>query len=236
MTSLFLVEDQPIFLEGLKSIFTDSNDFEIRGVAHNGKEAIEKIENMVDSPPEVILMDIRMPKMDGIETTRALKEVIPDCKILMLTGHKELWRVKESIKAHVDGYILKDDIGKDIKIAIETALEGEPYFSRSIVPVMKKIIEDDNPYSLSVREIEVIQKIMQGYTSKEIASALFRSENTILAHRRNIYKKLKVNNLVDLTRKVQDENILPLDKDESEELDDEDTADKSEGDASSDDI
>ncbi|MEO0583894.1 MAG: response regulator transcription factor [Bacteroidota bacterium] len=212
------MEDQPIFLEGLKSIFSASKEFEIKGVANNGKEAIEKIEGMIDSPPEVILMDIRMPKMDGIETTKVLKDVIPNCKILMLSGHKDLWQVKKSIKAHVDGYILKDDIGKDIKVAIKTALEGKPYYSSSIIPIMGKIIKDDNSNPLSEREMEVLQKIMQGYTSKEIASVLFRSENTILAHRRNIYKKLKVNNLVDLARKVQDENILPLDEDESDIL------------------
>ncbi|MEO1415865.1 MAG: response regulator transcription factor [Bacteroidota bacterium] len=212
------MEDQPIFLEGLKSIFSASKEFEIKGVAHNGKEAIEKIEGMIDSPPEVILMDIRMPKMDGIETMKVLKDVIPNCKILMLSGHKDLWQVKKSIKAHVDGYILKDDIGKDIEIAIKTVLEGKSYFSSSIIPIMGKIIKDGNPNPLSEREMEVLQKIMQGYTSKEIASVLFRSENTILAHRRNIYKKLKVNNLVDLARKVQDENILPLDEDESDIL------------------
>ncbi|MEL6135450.1 MAG: response regulator transcription factor, partial [Bacteroidota bacterium] len=124
MTSLFLVEDHPVFIAGLRATLNDSSEFIIKDTARNGKEAIVKMQAMQHDPPEIILMDLRMPEMDGIEATKLIKEDFPNCRIIILTGHKERGEIKNSMSANVDGYMLKDSVGDEIRKAIKEIKKG----------------------------------------------------------------------------------------------------------------
>ncbi|MEO1419096.1 MAG: response regulator transcription factor [Bacteroidota bacterium] len=211
MTTLFLVEDHPIFIQGLKSIFDPSKDFHIKATARNGQEAIDKMREMRDDPPQIILMDLSMPGMDGLEATKIIKQEFSDCRVIILTGNKERANIRHSINAKVDGYMLKESVGEEIQHAIEEIMNGNKYFSPSIQGVLIDIATsgDDNPnYELTKREIEILERVVEGKTSSDIGEELFISENTVNTHRRNIHKKLNVNNVVELISKVRKESLL----------------------------
>ena len=211
MTTLFLVEDHPIFIQGLKSIFDPSKDFHIKATARNGQEAIDKMREMRDDPPQIILMDLSMPGMDGLEATKIIKQEFSDCRVIILTGNKERANIRHSINAKVDGYMLKESVGEEIQHAIEEIMNGNKYFSPSIQGVLIDIATsgDENPnYELTKREIEILERVVEGKTSSDIGEELFISENTVNTHRRNIHKKLNVNNVVELISKVRKESLL----------------------------
>ncbi|MEL6625288.1 MAG: response regulator transcription factor [Bacteroidota bacterium] len=211
MTTLFLVEDHPIFIEGLKSIFDPSENFHIKAIAKDGQEAIDKMREMRDDPPQIILMDLRMKGMDGLEATKIIKQEFPDCRVIILTGNKERANVRHSISAKVDGYMLKESVGDEIQHAIEEIMNGNKYFSPSIQGILFDIAtsSDDSPnYELTKRELEILKSVVGGKTSSEIGEELFISENTVNTHRRNIHKKLGVNNVAELISKVNNEGLL----------------------------
>ncbi|MEL6698403.1 MAG: LuxR family transcriptional regulator, partial [Bacteroidota bacterium] len=209
--TLFLVEDHPIFIEGLKSIFDHSEDFKVKGTARNGKEAIERMYTMQNDLPEIILMDLSMPEMDGIEATKVIKKEFPECYVIILTGHKERAQVRNSISAKVDGYMLKESVGNEITCAIDEIKNGNKYFSPSVQSILVDIALSGNEtsnYDLTTREIEILERVVNGKTSLEIGKELFISENTVNIHRRNIHRMLNVNTVTELIAKVYKEGLL----------------------------
>jgi DNA-binding NarL/FixJ family response regulator len=206
-TNVFVVDDHQIFLDGIISLLEDEPHIKIAGTAQNGREVIERIKGL---NVDVILMDINMPEMDGIEATKIIRKTNPDIKILMLTMHSEPRFIKECLEIGAKGYVLKNISKDDLLKAIDTVQQDKPYLDQD---VQEKLItsisnseeEDDRNYDelaaqITPRELEILQLIALGLTSQDIASKLFISKNTVETHRKNMLAKLNVNNTAALLK------------------------------------
>ena len=205
--NVFVVDDHQIFLDGIVSLLDDEPNIKIVGTAHNGKEAIERIKS---SKVDVVLMDINMPEMDGIEATKQLKKTNPDIKILMLTMHSEARFIKECLEIGAKGYVMKNISKDDLLKAIETVNQDKSYLDQDsqeklISSISNADEEDDRNYDelaaqITQRELEILQLIALGLTSQDIANKLFISKNTVETHRKNMLAKLNVNNTAALLK------------------------------------
>lgn len=204
--SVFLVDDHPIVRSGLKSEIMKYDNIEFAGEASSGKEAIAMIDKI---RPDIILMDISMPDMTGLEATEQLKNKIPGIKIIALTMHNSVKYVNEIIRLGAQGYILKDSDPLELIRAIESVYNGAQYYSpqintsslkkRSALTVKsgKRLQEDAR---LTRRESEVLLLLVSGCSNKEIANKLFLSVRTVETHRIHIMQKLDVKNFAGLIK------------------------------------
>ncbi len=206
--NVFVVDDHQIFLDGIISLLQDEPTIKIAGTAQNGKDAIERIKGI---PVDVILMDINMPEMDGIEATKIIRKTNPNIKILMLTMHSEPRFIKECLEIGAKGYVLKNISKNDLLKAIDTVQQDKSYLDQE---VQEKLItsisnsaegEEDRNYDelaaqITPRELEILQLIALGLTSQDIATKLFISKNTVETHRKNMLAKLNVNNTAALLK------------------------------------
>jgi two-component system, NarL family, response regulator DegU len=209
---VFLVDDHQIIRSGIIANLRGNKTIKIVGEASDGKEAIDKIKEL---NPDVVLMDISMPKMDGIEATKIISEKYPNKKVLILSVSEQNDKVTHAFKAGAKGYILKDVSTDELIEAIENVYNDE-----MVIPAcLSKILLSDHIKSssktgdtpkkeLSDREKEVLRFVAQGYTSREIADLLFISLYTVNAHREHIMNKLNIRNIVELTRYAIDSGIL----------------------------
>ena len=205
--NVFVVDDHQIFLNGIISLLEDEPNIKIVGTAPNGKLALERIRT---TKADVVLMDINMPEMDGIEATKQLKKTNPDLKILMLTMHSEPRFIKECLEIGAKGYVLKNISKDDLLKAIETVYQDKPYLDNDtqeklISSISNADEEDDKNYDelaaqITQRELEILQLIALGLTSQDIATKLFISKNTVETHRKNMLAKLNVNNTAALLK------------------------------------
>lgn len=199
-----IVDDHKIVRDGVKVMVEDHPGFDIICEAENGKEAIEQCSN---HNVDVLIMDITMPVMDGIEATRVIKENHPDIKILALTMLSEDQHIRKMIKAGASGYILKNSGKQELIKAIESIIEGKHYFSNDatqailqelVTPDLNKVNDDD--VHITDREREVLKLIVNEFTNQEIADKLFVSVRTIDAHRRNLLQKTGAKNTAGLVK------------------------------------
>jgi len=205
--NVFVVDDHQIFLDGIVSLLDDEPNIKIAGTAHNGKQAIERIKNL---KVDVVLMDINMPEMDGLEATKQLKKTNPDLKILMLTMHSEPRFIKESLEIGAKGYVMKNISKDDLIKAIETVYQDKSFLDQDTQEKLINSIssgedDDDRNYDelaaqITQRELEILQLIALGLTSQDIATKLFISKNTVETHRKNMLAKLNVNNTAALLK------------------------------------
>ncbi len=189
---VMIVDDHSLVREGLKAVFDQGKDIEVVGEAGSGEEAID----MVDSvKPDVILMDISMPGMNGIQATRLIREKNPEAKVVILTMLDQEGYVYEAIKAGATGYMLKSTSSDDLVNAIQTVHEGKallhPDATAQLLKEFVTLAENKaKDYGLSNREMEVLQLLSEGNTNKEIAKALWISEQTVKTHVAHIFDKL----------------------------------------------
>ncbi|MFZ2323527.1 MAG: response regulator transcription factor [Ignavibacteriaceae bacterium] len=212
---LLLVDDHPILREGLKTVLELNGDFEIVGEADSGFSACELVPS---TNPDVVLMDIRMEKMDGIKASRNIKRLYPQTRILLLTMHDDENYILEALEIGVEGYILKMSEMEKVIQAIKIIYDNETYFDPKITKSIAERTKDlgkNNPsenilekYDLTSREIEVIQGILDGLSSKEIAEKLFISPNTVYNHRRSIFHKLKIRKASELISFAINNNLF----------------------------
>lgn len=207
-TRILIADDHPIFIDGIVSLINGIDGFNVVSTASNGKEAIDQIE---EARPDIILMDINMPEMDGVEATRTIKEKYPDQKVIMLTMYDEIRLIKDVLEIGARGYILKN-IGRDELIkALETVTNGQPYLDPAVQEKMiislsgseEEELDEPNAElvnSITQREMEILQLIALGLTSGEIAKKLFISKNTVETHRKNLLGKLNVKNTAALLK------------------------------------
>ncbi|MDG5800767.1 response regulator transcription factor [Marinilabiliaceae bacterium ANBcel2] len=195
---IFLVDDHTLFLNGLAMLLSSMPEMEIIGKAFNGKEFIEKIPGNM---PDVVLMDIAMPEMDGIEATRRALEINPKLKIITLSMYDDQEYYTKMVKCGVNGFILKDSDIQEVCNAIYTVIDGGNYFShellRNLILTQKEkhiTTEDD----LSDRELEILIEICKGLSNNEIAEKLFISKRTVEKHRANILLKTDCKNTASL--------------------------------------
>jgi DNA-binding NarL/FixJ family response regulator len=201
-TKVFLVDDHKIFREGLKHLIELEEVGTVVAEAANGQEFLSKL---CEPLPDVVLMDISMPQMNGIEATKAAREIYPDLQIVALSMHGDEEYYYKMIEAGVRGFLLKDSGIKEIERAIYTVLDGESYFSnellRQIITGLNKkghtesAVEKDG---LSARELDVLKLICQGFTNEEIADKLCISAQTVKGHRSNLLSKTNCKNSASL--------------------------------------
>ncbi|MBU0489655.1 MAG: response regulator transcription factor [Bacteroidetes bacterium] len=198
---VLIADDHQIFRAGLLVLLREIPDVEIIGEASNGAEALTMIEyNM----PHVILMDIKMPKMNGIETTKEVKLRYPEIKVLALSMHDEEEYLDAMLFAGAKGFLLKKVELDELDRAIHSVANGKNYFSEELVAILlnKVVLPNDNmqgePLELSKREKEVLEHICQGLTNTEIGEKLFLSPRTIETHRANLLEKTQSKNTVSL--------------------------------------
>lgn len=204
MIQIGLADDHLLFREGIKAIFQDEINMEICLEASNGEEFITSLRKALIKP-EVVLLDIRMPVIDGYETAKILLEEYPEMKIIILTMHEEERHIIRMIELGVNGYLMKNASPEEVIDCIDCVMEYDYYFNNKITNIMRKVMMykgkrnmDHLTYDLSEREKEVLALICQEYTAKEIGEKLFISFRTVEGHRKNLISKLNVRNTAGL--------------------------------------
>jgi DNA-binding NarL/FixJ family response regulator len=189
---VMIVDDHKLVREGLKAVFGQGDEVDVIGEAGSGEEAIEMVDKI---KPEVILMDISMPGMNGIQATKLIRDTHPDAKIVILTMLDQEGYVYEAIKAGATGYMLKSTSSDELVKAIQTVYEGKallhPDATAQLLKEFVQLAENKaKDYGLSNREMEVLQLLSEGKTNKEIAKSLWISEQTVKTHVAHIFDKL----------------------------------------------
>lgn len=212
---IIIVDDQQIVREGLKMILSLREEINIVGEASNGEHLLDLLKQI---RPEIILMDIRMPVMDGIEATKLVKERYPDIKVIILTTFNDSEYIFTGLKSGADGYILKDSDSQEIIDSIKTACEGNillnPKVTLKVVKALnsvehnKELVQENNEKEqlvqlLTPREKEVAKQIMEGKSNKAISEALFITEGTVKNYVSRILEKLQMNNRTELSLYLQ---------------------------------
>ena len=201
---IVIVEDHTILREGLKSLLTSHPEFEVVGEAEDGWEAIRSVETL---KPDLVLTDLSMPRMNGMEAIREIKKISPTSKVLVLTVHKAEEYVLGTFQAGADGYLLKDSTRVELITAVNKLLSGKRYITPEI---SEKVIEGylegrgrikqrTSWETLTGREKEILKLIAEGYKSKEIATRLCISPKTVEKHRSNLMEKLNLHHVQALT-------------------------------------
>jgi len=203
-TKVVIVEDHKLFREGLKSMLADKTGLEVVGEAGDGLEAIRIVKKI---RPDIMLLDLSMPKMNGISVMKEIKSQFPETKIMALTIHESDQYVLEAFEAGADGYCLKDAGRNELMVAVDSVLQGKRYISPSIsgsvlegyLTGRKKLKSQTSWDTITQREREVLKLLGEGYQNKEISDMLFISVKTVEKHRANIMNKLDLHNAAALT-------------------------------------
>ncbi len=203
MTTIVVADDHKIVREGLVRLLEEREDFSVIGEASDGEEAVQMV---LDKKPDVVIMDIWMPRLGGIDATRRIGKKGSNCKVLVLSMHENRTYVEEVLRAGAAGYIVKNSAPEDLMEAIDAVCAGASYLSPAITQQVVDAISrpgDTAPTGISIltgREREVLQLIAEGLSSKEIAQMLGVSLKTIDSHRSNLMEKLDIHKVSGLVR------------------------------------
>jgi len=201
---IVIAEDHTILREGLKMLLSADPDLEVVGEAQDGREAVRSAEKLL---PDVILMDLSMPRVHGLEAIREIRKRAPDTRILVLTVHSNNEYITATLEAGAHGYVLKDATSQELLIAIKTVLRGKPYLSPSISEtILEGYLQGTRTLkvksawdTLTARERETLKLIAEGYKTKEIADFLGISAKTAEKHRANLMRKLDLHSVSAVT-------------------------------------
>lgn len=210
---IVIAEDHTILREGLRVLLTADPDLEVVGEAGDGRDAIRCVGKL---NPDLMLVDLSMPRMDGIPAIRAIKKQCPKTKIVVLTVHKTEEYVLAALEAGADGYVLKDATHDELLMAIKNVIGDRPYLSPGVSKTViegylqgTKGIKPQSSFDrLSKREKEVLKLIAEGYKNREIGDFLFLSLKTVEKHRANLMKKLDLHNVAELTGYAIEKGIV----------------------------
>ncbi len=212
---ILIVDDHQLFREGLANLLSESEMIDIIGQGENGKVAVEMAEKL---SPDIIIMDIGMPIINGIEATKIIKSSMPEIKVIALSMHSEKTYVREMLEAGASGYFLKNCTYQHFIEGIQRVDEGKMYLSETITEILVHDYlgkaKDEPPHKLnqlSPRENEVLTLFASGKTTKEIASILFVSIKTIGTHKQNILEKLELKTTADLVRYAIKNKLINID-------------------------
>lgn len=203
---MVLADDHKIIRDGIRSLLENEEKYVIEGEAENGKEALKLVKEL---NPHLVIMDINMPILDGIDATKMITKNYPETRVLVLTMTSEQEHIKKMIEAGAGGYILKNSGREELISAIETVLEGQNYFSDEVKDaIMQNMVQRQTrnekiagePVPLTRREKDVLNLIVREYTNYEIAEKLFISVRTVDAHRRNLLEKTGARNTAGLVK------------------------------------
>jgi two-component system response regulator NreC len=211
MIKVLIADDHAIVRTGLRSLIHSESTMELVGEATGGYEAIDLIGQ---TQPDILILDLSMPDLDGIEVTKRVKPLFPALRILILTIHEDEALLRAALKAGAGGYILKHAAETELISAIHTILRGDLYVDPSLV---RKLLTDEVPPPVSLsksmealtpREIEVLKLIVQGYTNRQIGEELNISVRTAESHRANLSEKLGLRSRVELVRYARENGLI----------------------------
>lgn len=209
---VILADDHTVFRQGLKSLLALEEDIKIVGEAANGKEAIDYANQM---HPDIIIMDINMPQLNGLEATKRIKADLPKIKIVILTSQGDDKSVFSLIEAGADGYLLKDVAAENLVSAIRDVNDGKSILHPEVTQkLLTRFVTKGEPAKqkpgdlLTDREIEVLQALSKGYTNQQIAEELYISQRTVQNHLHNIYNKLGINGRTEAVIYAMQEGII----------------------------
>ncbi len=214
-SKILIVDDHRVVIEGIKSALREHPEFEVGGEAVDGLQAVESAKSL---RPDIVIMDVSMPNLTGIEATKHIKQFHSDIQIIIYTMYSNKEFVIDLFKAGISAYVLKDDPLSDLMLALHAVKRGGTYFSTMtpaiLVRHMKELEERtthrDTFDHLSRREREVFQLLAEGMSIKKIASALFISSKTVESHKYHIMEKLQVTTIVDLTKIAIRKNLMKV--------------------------
>jgi two-component system, NarL family, response regulator LiaR len=187
---VLITDDHGVVRQGLRMFLSLDPDIQVVGEASDGREALEMARELV---PDVVLMDLLMPVMDGIAATRAIRSALPEVEVIALTSVLEDASVTDAIRAGAIGYLLKDTNVEELHRAVRGAAEGRVQLApEAAARLMREVRAPESPEALTARETEVLELLARGYANKQIASSLYVSEKTVKAHVSAILKKLGV--------------------------------------------
>ena len=211
---ILIVDDHTVVRDGLSSMLERQPDFSVVGEASNGSEAVERAEEL---HPDVILIDLRMPEMDGVETMRRIREADPEAKFIVLTTFDTDEYIFDAIQAGAKGYLLKDTSRDELFRAVRAVQRGESLMEPGVAAkVLDRLAQlsrhgaGAGPEALSEREVEVLQKMASGAANKEIAASLSISESTVKTHVANIFQKLDVSHRTEAVTAALQRGIIRL--------------------------
>jgi len=212
---VLIADDHKIMLAGLRSLLEKQNDLEVVAEAENGRKAVQMAQ---ETEPDVVVMDVSMPDLNGIEATKQIKESVPKTRVIALSMHSDKRFVMGMLRAGASGYLLKDCASQELANAIHQVSAGKKYLSPEITGVVIDDFLMGGPSDevaavasqLSAREREVLQLIAEGWSTKQIASHLYVSVKTIETHRRQIMKKLDLHTIAALTKYAIREGLTSI--------------------------
>lgn len=211
---ILIADDHQLFREGLINLLSDTPEIEVVAHAENGKVAVEEA---IIYKPDIVIMDIGMPVLSGIEATELLKSKMPDIKVIALSMHSDKHYIKGMLEAGATGYLFKNCTHSQLIEAIETVYAGKKYLSDEITEVLiddylnKGDSIDDDTEDLTEREMDVLILLAEGSTTRDISEQLFVSVKTVGTHKQNILKKLKLKSTVDIVKYALKKGIISLD-------------------------
>jgi DNA-binding NarL/FixJ family response regulator len=204
---VIIADDHTLFRQGLKLILEDINNIEVIADVANGKELIETASEL---QPDLIIMDINMPLINGIEASRILLHNFPELKILVVSMYGDEQYYNSVIENGVKGFILKDAENTELRAAVSAILNGKTYFSQELLLKLIKNRKNSDQISITQRERQILELICQGYNSSEIASKLFLSERTVENHRANLLDKTGCRNSLSLVLYAFRNNLVDI--------------------------
>ena len=217
---IVLADDHALVRDGIRALLEEENNLEVIGEASNGKEALIMVK---EKQPDILIADIRMPEIGGIDVVEMLNTQIPSIKCVILSMHDSEEYILKSVKAGAKGYLLKDTDKNEFIKAIHAVYGGGKYFSGDISNVLvnnllnqgpeveKKAIvtkNRDNAFDLTNKELQILELVLSGFTNKEISEKLQNSKRTIETHRFNLMRKMEVKNLIELSKKARQFNLV----------------------------
>ena len=213
---ILVVDDHTIVRQGLKALLEAQPDFQVVGEADNGREAVKKAQEL---SPEVVIMDIAMPILNGLEATRQIKRVLPETKVIALTMYNDEEYVFQILKSGASGYLIKETAVNELITAIRSIRMGNPFFSPAISrKIMESYLREDaekkpkgESDKLTNREKEVLQLIAEGYTNNEIGNLMNISVKTVETHRAHIMSKLDIHDVAGLIKYAIKKGLVVID-------------------------
>lgn len=205
--TILIVDDHPLFREGLKSLIVRNSGFQVIGEAGSGSVALQMLE---DLKPDLVVMDISLPDKSGIDVTRSIRSMLPGTRVVIISMHSKIEYITEAFQAGASGYVVKESASERLVQGLEAVSKGEYYLdsflSQSVVkrlmefPERDAKIRDESYSALTAREQQVMRMLAEGLSTKEIASSLFISPKTVENHRSSIMDKLNLHSTLELVR------------------------------------
>jgi two-component system NarL family response regulator len=200
---IVLADDHPLIREAIRGLLTGTSEFELVGEAADGKECVARVREL---RPEIVLVDIAMPKMGGEQVTAELRRLFPDLKIIALSGYADRQFVRAMVKAGANAYVVKSSSGRELIHALRAVADGNSYLSPEITSAVMSqwgaspSVGPPSPEALGERERQVLQLVAEGHRTAKIAVKMGITSATVESHRRNIMRKLRLHSVADLTR------------------------------------